>query len=94
MAAPQPTSMVAVDAGLSASAAKKRRARVKRNCWLTALLVVEFDVDTGHKPLFCLPAGSVRVHDKAFVLGVRLASICAPGATWPASACSVSVPFL
>lgn len=59
MAAPQPTGALAVDAGLSASAARKRRARAKRNCWLTALLVVEFDVDTGHKPLFCLPAGSV-----------------------------------
>ncbi|KAA0167270.1 hypothetical protein FNF27_07353 [Cafeteria roenbergensis] len=65
MAAPQPTSRVAVDAGLSASAAKKRRARVKRNCWLTALLVVEFDVDTGHKPLFCLPAGSLTKRELA-----------------------------
>ncbi|KAA0147867.1 hypothetical protein FNF29_07080 [Cafeteria roenbergensis] len=57
--------MVAVDAGLSASAAKMRRARVKRNCWLTALLVVEFDVDTGHKPLFCLPAGSLTKRELA-----------------------------
>lgn len=37
----------------------KRRLRPKRNHWLTALMVVEFDVDSAHKPLVCLPADAV-----------------------------------
>jgi hypothetical protein len=39
---------------------RDRRKRKQSNRWLTALMVVDFDVDTGHKPVFCIPTGAVR----------------------------------
>jgi hypothetical protein len=39
----------------------KRKVKKPSNAWFSALLVVEFDVDVGQKPILCLPEGAVSV---------------------------------